>query len=94
MGVTNLIAVRPSLPAQELKEEIETALGRCADLNARRIVVEVDNACVRLWGCVSSLAQRETAERAAWSAPESHACVIAARGGHVKYSARGRESRE
>jgi osmotically-inducible protein OsmY len=69
MGVTNLIAVRPSVPAQELKEEIETALERCADLNARRIVVEVDNDCVRLWGCVGSLAQRETAERAAWSAP-------------------------
>jgi osmotically-inducible protein OsmY len=69
VGVTNLIAVRPSLPARELKEEIETALGRCADLNARRIVVEVDKDCVRLWGCVGSLAQRETAERAAWSAP-------------------------
>jgi osmotically-inducible protein OsmY len=69
VGVTNLIAVQAAIPAQALKQEIETALQRCADVNAQRIVVEVDNACVRLWGCVGSLAQREAAERAAWSAP-------------------------
>jgi len=69
VGVTNLIAVRPAIPAYELKEEIEAALERCADLNARRIVVEVDGDCARLWGCVGSLAQRDAAERAAWSAP-------------------------
>jgi osmotically-inducible protein OsmY len=69
VGVTNLISVRPTVPAQELKEEIETALQRCADVDARRIVVEVDKDCVRLWGCVGSLAQREAAEEAAWSAP-------------------------
>lgn len=69
MGVTNLIAIRPAVPPQELKNAIETALGRCADLNPRRIVVEVDGDCVRLWGCVGSLSQREAAEKAAWSAP-------------------------
>lgn len=69
VGVTNLITVRPEVPAQELKEEIEGALARCADINPRRIVVEVDGDCVRLWGCVGSLAEREAAERAAWSAP-------------------------
>lgn len=69
VGVTNLIAVGPVIPANELKEEIETALQRCADVDCQRIVVEVDGDCVRLWGCVGSLAQREAAERAAWSAP-------------------------
>jgi len=69
VGVTNLIAVRPAVPVQELKEAIECALERCANLNAQRIVVAVDNDCVRLWGCVGSLAEREAAERAAWSAP-------------------------
>jgi osmotically-inducible protein OsmY len=69
VGVTNLIAVRTAIPAEELKEQIESALTRCADVNARRIVVEVDNDCARLWGSVGSLAQREAAERAAWSAP-------------------------
>ena len=69
IGVTNLIAIRPAVPPRELQDEIEGALRRCADLNARRIVVEVEGDCVRLWGCVGSLAQRETAEKAAWSAP-------------------------
>jgi osmotically-inducible protein OsmY len=68
-GVTNLIEVQPTVQAQELKSDIETAVKRCADVNAQRIVVEVDNDCVRLWGSVGSLAQREAAERAAWSAP-------------------------
>ena len=69
VGVTNLIEVRPTVPALELKEEIEAALERCADLDAHRVVVELEGDCVRLWGCVGSVAQREAAERAAWSAP-------------------------
>jgi osmotically-inducible protein OsmY len=68
-GVTNLIAIRPVVPAQQLKQEIETALERSAEIYAQRIVVEVEGDCVRLWGCVGTLAQREAAERAAWSAP-------------------------
>jgi osmotically-inducible protein OsmY len=69
VGVTNLIALRPAIPARELKDEIEAAIQRCADVNCQRIVVEVEGDCARLWGCVGSLAQREAAERAAWSAP-------------------------
>ena len=69
VGVTNLIAVQPTVPPQELKQEIESAIERCADVDAHRIVVEVDGDCARLWGCVRSAAQREAAERAAWSAP-------------------------
>lgn len=92
VGVTNLIALRPVVPAQELREEIEEALGRCADVDPRHIVVEVDGDCARLWGSVHSLAQREAAERAAWSAPglrevsnhltiESHVAAAHAGGG-------------
>lgn len=69
VGVTNLIAVRPTVAPTELKEEIETALERAADLDSRQIVVEVEGDCARLWGCVRSVGQREAAERAAWSAP-------------------------
>lgn len=69
VGVTNLISLCPMVPAQELKEEIEQALERSADVDARPIVVEVNGDCARLWGSVHSLAQREAAERAAWSAP-------------------------
>jgi len=69
VGVTNLIAVRPTVAPRELKEEIETALKRAADLDSRQIVVEVEGDCARLWGCVRSVGQREAAESAAWSAP-------------------------
>jgi len=68
-GVTNLIAIRPVVPARELKEEIEDALRRCAGVDPTRVVVELDGDSVRLWGSVGSLAQREAAENAAWSAP-------------------------
>lgn len=69
VGVTNLIEVRPAVPALELKNEIEAALRRCADVDAHRVVVELEGDCARLWGCVGSMAQREAAERAVWSAP-------------------------
>jgi osmotically-inducible protein OsmY len=69
VGVTNMITVQAEVPAQELKREIEAAIERCADVDAHRVVVEVEGGCVRLWGCVGSVAQREAAERAAWSAP-------------------------
>ncbi len=69
VGVTNLIGVQPAVPAQELKQEIEDALQRCADVDSSRVVVEMEGDCVRLWGCVCSASQREAAERAAWSAP-------------------------
>lgn len=68
-GVTNLIAISPAVLPEEMKEAIETALRRSADLDARRVIVETSGDCVTLWGCVDSPAQRETAERAAWSAP-------------------------
>lgn len=69
VGVCNLINVSPPVPVEETKEEIETALGRNAEVDARRIIVEVRGDCVTLWGAVDSWVQREAAEHAAWSAP-------------------------
>jgi osmotically-inducible protein OsmY len=69
VGVTNLIGVCPSVPPEEIRGEIETALQRSAELDARRIIVETSGDCVTLWGSVDSQAQRDAAEQAAWSAP-------------------------
>ena len=69
LGITNLIALNPSIPAEEMKEQIETALQRSTELNAGRIIVETDRDRVILWGSVDSVAQRESAEQIAWSAP-------------------------
>jgi osmotically-inducible protein OsmY len=68
-GVTNAIAVKPSVAPFEIRRKIEDALRRSAELDASRITVEANGSEVILRGTVKSWAERREAERAAWAAP-------------------------
>ena len=68
-GVTNLITVKPRLSPSDLKQQIERALIRNAETDARNITVEVQGSKVILRGTVRSYAEKQAAEDTAWSAP-------------------------
>jgi len=68
-GVSNLITLKAVLAPSDVKAKIENALNRAAELDGEDIEVEVDGNKVVLRGHVSSRAERDEAERAAWSAP-------------------------
>jgi osmotically-inducible protein OsmY len=68
-GVSSLITLKkPAVLPSEIKADIDQALRRAAEVDADRIKVSVVNDTVTLKGTVSSWAERQAAENAAWSA--------------------------
>jgi osmotically-inducible protein OsmY len=68
-GVTNLIEVKRSPSAYDIRQQIMDALKRSADLDASTIIVSAEGDTVKLSGKVHSGYERRIAERAAWAAP-------------------------
>jgi len=68
-GVSNLLEVNPQASKTEVKNAIEAALKRSAEVDAKNITVETFGDQVILRGTVHSWSEREGAQRAAWRAP-------------------------
>lgn len=69
-GVINNITLTSRVQPQDIKQRIENALKRSAEIEAQRIRVSVwDGGKVSLEGKVHDWQERYSAEKAAWSAP-------------------------
>jgi len=67
--IDNWIQVSPSVNTADVRERIEQAFERQADLETEKIHVRAEGQKVILEGKVSSWSKRSIAERAAWAAP-------------------------
>ncbi len=68
-GVSNSIVIKQDVKPFEVKERIEKAFERSAEIDAKGIIVTTDGHTVTLSGKVHSIKEKEDAEKAAFKAP-------------------------
>jgi osmotically-inducible protein OsmY len=75
IGVSNQIAIQPTVSASAIKSDIEAALRRRATTDGKNIAVEVQGGDVILTGPVHSWSERELATRSAWGSAGVHKVI-------------------
>lgn len=68
-GVTNAMLIAPKASPVDIRQRIEKALKRQAELDMQNVRVEVSDGAVTLEGKVRSLTERRVAEQAVWATP-------------------------
>ena len=68
-GVSNTITVRPKIEPSEIRNAIQRAFQRNAQLEGAAVSVAVDGSTVTLSGRVNAWHERQIAEDAAWATP-------------------------
>jgi osmotically-inducible protein OsmY len=68
-GVTNSITLKPSVQPSAVKDSVEKALKRDAEVDAEKVRVTADGGKVSLTGSVRSWDERSEVESAAWGTP-------------------------
>jgi osmotically-inducible protein OsmY len=68
-GVSDQIAIKPTLKVSAVKSDIDNALKRAAIADSKKIHVEIHGTDVTLTGKVQNWAERDTATTSAWGTP-------------------------
>jgi len=68
-GIGNLITVKPSVSAKDIKQKIAAAFHRSATIDSEKIQIDVHGNKAILSGKVRSWAEKKEAQNASWSAP-------------------------
>ena len=67
--VSNNISIKQKVEVTDIKNKIDKAFKRIAELDAKKIAVEIDGHTVTLKGTVRSLAEKDEARRTAYATP-------------------------